>query len=295
MLRTSNRSWVSQASIDGLSPRTPVSPSHSLGLRARMPRGSARCKVRTLLNSSKRPLLRQKSSTTSTRPFLQWSRQTPLITPSPVFSRYAHKDGQVRPVAFFSGTLSSAELNYDTRDEQPLAIFEAFKTARHYLVSPPIRSTWSRNTRIWSTSLRQRCLRVVKLAGRDSSPPLTFSPRTLGEKPDSHTRRADCYLKGGDRDYRLANPQRLRPIFSQEQLATSLCATQLCDVAMGAAALVDSPVPIFDISAGLSVDPLSSRELDLCLKGSPSPRFSLSHSGLLLMELRVYASEYRPE
>jgi len=64
---------------------------------------------------------------------------------------------------------------------------------------------------------------------------------------------------------------------------------------MDVAAAVDSSVPIFDILAGLSVDPLSSRELDLCLKGSPSPRFSLSHSGLLLMELRVYVPEYRPE
>jgi len=41
----------------------------------------------------------------------------------------------------------------------------------------------------------------------------------------------------------LANPQKLRPIFTQEQLATSLRATQLCDVVMHAAALVDSSVP----------------------------------------------------
>jgi len=64
---------------------------------------------------------------------------------------------------------------------------------------------------------------------------------------------------------------------------------------MDATALVDPSVPIFDISAGLSVDPLASRELDLCLKRSPSPRFSLPHSGLLLMELCVYVPEYRPE
>jgi len=61
----------------------------SLGLRARTPRGSGRCNVRTPFNSSKRPLLRHPSSTISTRPFLQWSGHTPLITPSPVFSRYA--------------------------------------------------------------------------------------------------------------------------------------------------------------------------------------------------------------
>jgi len=64
---------------------------------------------------------------------------------------------------------------------------------------------------------------------------------------------------------------------------------------MDAAALVDCPVPILDISAGLSVDPLSSRELDHCLKGSPSPRYSFSPSCLLLTDRRIYAPEYRPE
>jgi len=64
---------------------------------------------------------------------------------------------------------------------------------------------------------------------------------------------------------------------------------------MDAAALVDCSAPILDISAGLSVDPLSSRELDHYLKGSPSPRYSLSPFGLLLMDRRVYVPEYRPE
>ena len=50
-------------------------------------------------------------------------------------------DGQVHPVAFFSRTLSGAELNYDTYDKEPLAIFEAFKNWRHCFVSPPIEST----------------------------------------------------------------------------------------------------------------------------------------------------------
>jgi len=40
---------------------------------------------------------------------------------------------------------------------------------------------------------------------------------------------------------------------------------------------------------------LSSGELDHCLKGSPSPRYSLSLFGLLLMDRPVYAPEYRPE
>jgi len=151
---------------------------------------------------------------------------------------------------------------------------------------------------MWSSSLRQSCSRVVKRAGRDSSPPLTWSFALglgLGEKPDSHTRRADFYLERGDRDYMPANPQNLLPIFTQEQLATSLRATQLRDVATDVVALVDCSFPTLDISAGLSVDSLASRELDLCLKGSPSPRFSLSVFGLLLMDCHVYFPEYRPE
>ena len=54
-----------------------------------------------------------------------------------------------------------------------------------------------------------------------------FRPGKLGEKPDSLTRRYDYYLKGEDRDYTLANPQNLRPVFSQEQLSSSLRATRL--------------------------------------------------------------------
>ena len=77
------------------------------------------------------------------------------------------------------------------------------------------------------------------------------------------------------------------PHLHAEHLAASLRATKLCDV--------DCSVPILEISAGLSIDALSSRELDHCLKGSPSPRYSLFFFGLLLMDRRVYIPEYRPE
>jgi len=77
------------------------------------------------------------------------------------------------------------------------------------------------------------------------------------------------------------------PHLHAEHLAASLRATKLRDV--------DCSVPILEISAGLSIDALSSRELDHCLKGSPSPRYSLFFFGLLLMDRRVYIPEYRPE
>ena len=131
---------------------------------------------------------------------------------------------------------------------------------------------------------------------------IRFRPSKLGEKPDSLTCHVDYYLKGGDRDYILANPQNLRPLFSQEQLAASLRATRLQEVAKDAAALVDSSIPILDAAAlvedikiGLAIDPLAKREFDLCSKSTPSPRFSLSPSGLLLLDRRVYVPDYRPD
>jgi hypothetical protein len=49
-------------------------------------------------------------------------------------------DGEIHPMAFLSCTFSSAELNYDIYDKELLAIFEAFKSWRHYLegVGTPI-------------------------------------------------------------------------------------------------------------------------------------------------------------
>src|SRR5258706_11892612 len=44
-------------------------------------------------------------------------------------------DGCIHPVAFYSRTPSGAELSYDTHDKELLAIYEAFKTWRHYLES----------------------------------------------------------------------------------------------------------------------------------------------------------------
>ncbi|CDO75982.1 hypothetical protein BN946_scf184820.g2 [Trametes cinnabarina] len=43
------------------------------------------------------------------------------------------ESGELHPIVFHSRTLSGAELNYDTHDKELLAIFECFKTWRHYL------------------------------------------------------------------------------------------------------------------------------------------------------------------
>ena len=42
-------------------------------------------------------------------------------------------DGEIHPVAFHSRTLTEPKLNYDTHDEELLAIFKAFTNWCHYL------------------------------------------------------------------------------------------------------------------------------------------------------------------
>ena len=215
-------------------------------------------------------------------------------------------EGEVNPMAFYSCTLNGAKLNYDTHDKELLAIFEAFKNWCHYLKSPHHTVdvvTDHKNLEYFSTTkVLSRCQACWSEYLSAFNMVVRFCPGKLGEKPDSLTRQVDYYLKGGDRDYMLANLQNLRPVFSQEQLATSLRATCLQDIASNAAALVNLPILFVDTAAlvedikeGLLVNPIAKWELDLCVKGSPSMCFSLSPSGLLLMDSRVYVPDYRPE
>jgi len=43
------------------------------------------------------------------------------------------KDNEIHPIAFYSQTFSTLELNYNVHDKELLAIFEVFKIWRHYL------------------------------------------------------------------------------------------------------------------------------------------------------------------
>ena len=45
-------------------------------------------------------------------------------------------DDEIRPIAFYSHTLTVPELNYDTHNKELLAIFKAFKSWCHYLEGP---------------------------------------------------------------------------------------------------------------------------------------------------------------
>jgi len=126
-------------------------------------------------------------------------------------------DSEICPVAFYSRTLTPLEL---------LAIHEAFWTWRHYLEgsSEPVdvvmdhknleyfatTKLLSRQQARWSEFLHQFNM-IIR-----------FRPRKLGAKPDSLTRRWDIYPKEGDKDYAQVNPHNFHPVFTSEQLASSL-------------------------------------------------------------------------
>ena len=82
----------------------------------------------------------------------------------------------------------------------------------------------------------------------------------------------------------------------------SLRATHLSEVALNAASLVDVSIPIIDFAAlaediksAYTADPVAIQELDRCLNGNPSLRFSISPSGLLIFDRRVYVPDHRPD
>ena len=135
-------------------------------------------------------------------------------------------DGELRPVAFYSRTLTAPELNYDTHDKELLAIFEAFRTWHHYLEgsATPVDVVMDhKNLEYFSTSkvlTRWQAQWSEFLSSFNLI--IRFHPGKLGAKPDALTRRWDIYPKEGDSGYAQVNPQNLRPVFTQEQLANSL-------------------------------------------------------------------------
>ena len=135
-------------------------------------------------------------------------------------------NSKICPVVFYTCTLSGAELNYDMHNKELLVIFEAFRTWCHYLESPHHTIdiiTNHKNLEYFSTTKTLLCCQACWLEYLLAfNMVVCFHPGKLGEKPNSLTHQMDYYLKGGDRDYTLVNPQNLHPIFTQERLTTAL-------------------------------------------------------------------------
>ncbi len=71
----------------------------------------------------------------------------------------------------------------------------------------------------------------------------------------------DVYLKEGGSNYATVNPQNIKPIFSQEQLATSLHATKPYSTAVLGAYIIDIEQLTEDIHSTYPHDPISAIQL----------------------------------
>ena len=106
---------------------------------------------------------------------------------------------------------------------------------------------------------------------------ICFHPGKLGAKSDALTRHWDIYHKGGNSDFALTNTSNFHPVFTQEQLSASLCATYFATPIICSAVIMDIEKLHNDIHSSLPLDPISATQLL-----SPSnPKWTLDESGLL--------------
>ena len=198
---------------------------------------------------------------------------------------------EVHPVAFHSRTFSSTELNYDVHDKELLAIFEAFRTWRHYLEGTPSPIdviTDHKNLEYFSTTklLTRRQARWSEFLSAFNLV-IRFRPGKLGAKPDALTRRWDVYPKEGGSGYASVNPHNFKPIFTSAQLKASLRASSVIEPVLREVSSFDAEQLYQDILHALPSDSFASE-----LRSKPLPtRWSEDPNGLLLHDSKVYVPD----
>ena len=90
---------------------------------------------------------------------------------------------------------------------------------------------------------------------------ICFRPGKLGTKPDALTHHWDVYPKEGSGDYASINLQNLRPIFTDEQLASSLRTTTFWLPALHGSLIMDTEWLQADIVSSLQSDPTALEHL----------------------------------
>src|SRR6266540_7039025 len=202
------------------------------------------------------------------------------------------EDNQLHPVVFHSRSFSASELNYDVHDKELFAIYEVFHIWRHYLegsAAPIDVVTDHKNLKYFATTklLNHRQAWWSKFLSQFNLI-IHFHPRKLGTKSNALTCHWDVYLKEGGSNYATVNLQNLKPIFSQEQLAMSLCTTKLYSTTVLGAYVIDIDQLTEDIQSAYPHDPVSAAQLP-----TPSaPKWSLSADGVLLLNNRIYIPDH---
>src|SRR5260370_6547990 len=167
-------------------------------------------------------------------------------------------DNEIRPVAFHSRSLHSAERNYDTHDKELLAIFVAFKRWHSYLegVNHPVDTVMDhKNLEYFTTTkkLTQRQARWSKFLSPFNFK-IRFRPKQLGAKPDALTHRSDIY-KGKNVEGNL------RPIFSKQQVDNPelpVWVGALEEMDSGVKELLDFDKLVKNINKATKLDPLAN-------------------------------------
>ena len=121
-----------------------------------------------------------------------------------------------------------------------------------------------------------------------------FRPGKLGTKLDSLTRRWDVYPKEGDSGYASANPHNFRPIFTTDQISSSLRASILLFPVLRSASVFDMDQLLSDIQTAYSSDSLASLQLSTLsssLSGSPSDSHWTLSNNLFLLNSLIYVPD----
>ena len=252
------------------------------------------------LDDCRRSFTRLKKAFISAPVLVHWSLDAPITIETDT-SDYAIagilsltcSDNEIHPIAFYSHTLSGAELNYDTHDKELLAIFEGFKSWRHYLegsATPIDIVTDHKNLEYFSTTklLMRHQVRWLEYLCQFNMV-VRYQPGKLRAKPDALTRCWDVYPKEGNKDFTRVNPDNFRPIFSNEQLTASLRAMYLEALMLRASVLLDVEQLHSDILSSLPNDPAASPLISA--ESIDDPRWKIDSKGFLLQDNCIYIPE----
>ncbi len=122
---------------------------------------------------------------------------------------------------------------------------------------------------------------------------ICFQLGKLGGKSDALTRRWDVYPKEGDSQYAAVNPHNFWPVFTQEQLSTSLCATFPEGPTLCASAIMDIDKLHSDIKQAHLSDSVASKgfwQAKFSTLISPS-WWSIDESDILCLDNCIYVPD----
>src|SRR5258707_7648558 len=168
------------------------------------------------------------------------------------------EDGDIRPVAFYSHTLQSAKWNYDTHNKELLAIFEAFKSWRHFLegLATAIDTVTDHKNLEYFTSTKKLTRRQARWSEFLSqfNLKICFQPGRLGTKLDVLTRQPDIYSEDSAVD---CNRRLVLTLEQLEEPHLAICSGMSGEAEQTVSEDLDHGAITMDITQAAESDPLT--------------------------------------